>query len=783
MTPKPLPAVLSPVHLALLLASLVGVGLTSAISYLLFHALVELFAITVGFLIGVVAWYTFPFSRNHMLAFLGAAYPAVAGIDLMHTLAYRGMGVFAVPGADLPTQLWIAARGLEACALLLAPRFLDRPLRLNLALAGFATATALLLGLVGFGLFPHMYVEGSGLTRAKVYSEYLIVAVLALAGYRLWRRRGLLDPGVLKLLTAILALTMVSELFFTFYVGVYDLSNLFGHLAKLASFWLVFIALARTSLEEPFRALSRDSTTYDAIPEEIAVVDRDGRIRQVNRVIEARHGASLRLGDPCHPRLHGASIDPAQCPACQAIAAGRAVEGLELFDSASGRWRQITLAPVRDPLALRGMVQVSRDVTERKREELELRRLNRALRTISASNQTLIHAEEEAALLADVCRIVVERGGYPFAWVGFPDEGPERRILPCAWAGAEAGYLSETPFSWGDNPLGHGPAGQALRTGQTVICNDIAGDPRYQPWREAALARGFAATMAFPLLDPARRSLGMLAIYSDAAQVFTDTEVAILNELAGDLGYGINALRAAALRRGEEARTRDWQQRLDGALKETVKALSSLVEMRDPYTAGHQRRVAELAVAIGRELNLAEERLDGLWVGGLIHDVGKIRVPSDILVRPARLTELEFGIIKAHPDTAYEILRDISFPWPVAEMAREHHERLDGTGYPQGLSGAAIRLESRILGVADAVEAMASHRPYRPALGIDAALAEIRARSGARYDPDVVAACARLFEEGRFAWQPAAPEAARPVEEARGSRAAGPGWSVHTGPG
>lgn len=753
-TQKPLLGLLPPTHLVLLLASLVALGLTSAISYLLFHSLVELFAITVGLLIGVVAWYTFPFSRNHMLAFLGAAYPAVAAIDLVHTLAYRGMGVFPVPGADLPTQLWIAARGLEAGALLMAPRFLDRPLRLKLAVAGFASATALLLGLIGFGLFPHMYVEGSGLTRAKVLAEYLIVAVLAGAGYRLWRRRALLDPDVLKLLTAILALTMASELFFTFYVGVYDLSNLLGHLAKLASFWLVFIVLARTSLQEPFRALSRDSTTYDAIPEEIAVIDRDGRVRQVNRVIEARHGANLHLGDPCHARLHGAAIDPAQCPACQAIAAGRAVEGLELFDPASGRWRQITLAPVRDPLALRGMVQVSRDVTERKRGELELQRLNRALRTISSSNQALIHAEEEAALLADVCRIVVERGGYALAWVGFPDEGPERRILPRAWAGAEAGYLSETAFSWGDNPLGQGPAGQALRTGQPVICNDIAGDPRYQPWRAAALARGYAATMAFPLLGPERRSLGMLAIYADQAQAFTDGEVAILNELAGDLGYGINALRAAATRASAEVRTQDWRQRLDSALRSTVHALSSLVEMRDPYTAGHQHRVAELAVAIGRELNLAEERLEGLWVGGLIHDVGKIRVPSDILVRPSRLTELEFGIIKAHPDTAYEILKDISFPWPVAEMAREHHERLDGSGYPQGLSGAAIRLESRILGVADAVEAMASHRPYRPALGIDAALAEIRAQSGTHYDPDVVAACARLFEEARFAWQP-----------------------------
>lgn len=180
---------------------------------------------------------------------------------------------------------------------------------------------------------------------------------------------------------------------------------------------------------------------------------------------------------------------------------------------------------------------------------------------------------------------------------------------------------------------------------------------------------------------------------------------------------------------------------------EIVTAMSDLVETRDPYTAGHQRKVASLSVLIGKELGLPEDKLKALKYAGLTHDIGKLAIPSEILTKPSKLTDLEYEMIKRHPEIGYKILKDIDFPWPVAEIVYEHHERLDGSGYPRGLKNGEILFEARILAVADVVEAMSSYRPYRPALGIDAAIEELKKNEGKLYDPDVVDACLRVLEK------------------------------------
>lgn len=189
---------------------------------------------------------------------------------------------------------------------------------------------------------------------------------------------------------------------------------------------------------------------------------------------------------------------------------------------------------------------------------------------------------------------------------------------------------------------------------------------------------------------------------------------------------------------------------LQRALKGIIHAMAVTVETRDPYTAGHQKRVASLASAIAKQMGLSEDIIDGIRMAGVIHDHGKISVPAEILSKPGSLTELEFGIIKTHPQVGYDILKTIEFPWPVDKMILQHHERLDGSGYPQGLKKRGILLEARIIAVADVIEAMAYHRPYRPALGIEAALDEIRKNSGVLYDPDIVNACLAIFEKGEF---------------------------------
>ncbi|MGD9166246.1 MAG: HD domain-containing protein [Syntrophobacterales bacterium] len=205
-----------------------------------------------------------------------------------------------------------------------------------------------------------------------------------------------------------------------------------------------------------------------------------------------------------------------------------------------------------------------------------------------------------------------------------------------------------------------------------------------------------------------------------------------------------------ARRESAEAEVQSTLDKLRSAMGGVVQAMALTVERRDPYTAGHQRRVADLARAVAAEMALSTHQIDGIRMAGLIHDLGKICVPAEILSKPGQLTELEHTLIQDHPQVGYEILKEIEFPWPVAQIVLQHHERLDGSGYPVGLSGDDIIIEAKTLAVADVVEAMASHRPYRPTLGRDMALEEISQNRGVLYDADVVDACMKLLQEKDF---------------------------------
>jgi PAS domain S-box-containing protein len=193
-------------------------------------------------------------------------------------------------------------------------------------------------------------------------------------------------------------------------------------------------------------------------------------------------------------------------------------------------------------------------------------------------------------------------------------------------------------------------------------------------------------------------------------------------------------------------------ERLRKSLEATINAMAVTVETRDPYTAGHQRRVADLARSIAVEMKLKREQIDSIRMASAIHDIGKISLPTEILTKPTKLSDLEFSLIKTHSLSGYDILKDIEFPWPVADLVLKHHERMNGSGYPQGLKGENIPMEARILAVADVVEAITSHRPYRPALGIDFALEEIFQNRDILYDADVVDACLKLFREKGYTW-------------------------------
>jgi PAS domain S-box-containing protein len=212
----------------------------------------------------------------------------------------------------------------------------------------------------------------------------------------------------------------------------------------------------------------------------------------------------------------------------------------------------------------------------------------------------------------------------------------------------------------------------------------------------------------------------------------------------------VGALRDITERVEAEKREKAYAARLGRALQGTIDAVSRMLEYRDPYTAGHQRRVGDLAASIATNMGMGAEESRALRIIGSIHDIGKIAVPAEILCKPGKLNRPEVDLVRMHPEVGHDLLKHVDFPWPVAKTILEHHERLDGSGYPSGLRGESISLPARVIAVADVVETMATHRPYRPALGLDAALAEIEKQQGRLYDSAVVAACLDLFRNEKY---------------------------------
>lgn len=624
---------------ALLLAAIAG---TSLYSYVLFHSLVEIFRIVVIFAVAALAWNARSQIDSPFLLLAGLAYPAVGLMELLHTLAYKGMGVFPAD-ANLPTQLWIALRGFESVAIVIAAGLPARRRASVPGLAlGFLAAGGTLTGLVLSGRFPDCFVEGQGLTPFKIMAEYAIAGLFATALFLLWRDRAAFGGDILPLVALAMACDILAELAFTQYASVYGAANLVGHLLLLASTYFLYRALLLRGIQRPQLLL----------------------FHQLNREKE---------------------------------------------------------------LLARNEAELARKVAER---TAEVTKSNRRLKLLSASNQTLLHAADQEELVARMCRAVTEVGGFAGAWIGSPDPAGGGRLCLLGASHAEVAAAFGEARSCLAAP--GSPVAEALRTGKPVPFRDCL------PLPPLPAAK---AGIALPL--DGRSGAACLVLWAKEPALLAEEEIPTLEELAADLSFGLTGLR---IKNERESGLRA----LARVMEDTVQAIASTVEMRDPYTAGHQRRVAELSVAIGRELGLAEDRVHAIGLAATIHDLGKITIPAEILTRPGRLSDIEYTLIKTHPDVGHEIIKHIDFPWPIAEAMSQHHERIDGSGYPHGLKGEAIALEARIIGVADVIEAMSSHRPYRPGLGVDAALEEIAKGRGTRFDAEVVDACLRLFRERDF---------------------------------
>lgn len=386
------------------------------------------------------------------------------------------------------------------------------------------------------------------------------------------------------------------------------------------------------------------------------------------------------------------------------------------------------------------------DITELRQAEERIKQLNLVLRAIRNINQLIFEEKDRERLLKGACNSLTETRGYYHSWIVLLDK--EGKIDILAEAGLGKDFLPMlTLLKKGELTY----FGQfALKQEEVVIIEDPASVCPDCPLVKACSDRGSVMAVR---LGREGKIYGVMSVSIPAHFITDKEEQALFMEVAGNVVLGLNSIE---MREKLDKQTHDLKERvkeLKRAMDATIETMSKIVEAKDPYTAGHQQRVSKLATSIAKELNFSEGKIEGIRIASLIHDIGKIGLPTEILSKPIKLSDPEFSLIREHPQIGYNILKSIDFSYPVAEIILQHHERLNGSGYPHHLKGDQILLEARIIGVTDVVEAMSSHRPYRPALGIDKALEEISQNRGILYDPEAVDICFKLFKEKGFKFE------------------------------
>jgi len=477
------------------------------------------------------------------------------------------------------------------------------------------------------------------------------------------------------------------------------------------------------------------------LPFYVMLVDADHHILLVNNAVKNYLGVDPDqiIGEYCPKAIHGLNGPFPGCPLEEAVEKGHAVER-EFIEPKSERWVLSGIYPTEFKTSQHKTVflHMTHDITKRKQAEQKLlssyqtqtvlsKLLNISLLDIPLKKQLQLNLNH----VISIPWLELEKKGSIF----LVEDNPE--VLGMK---AHFGLPPQLLKMWKKVPFGRCLCGRAALSGQVEFADCV--DSRHENRYEGMSPHGH---YCIPILTSGK-VIGVINIYTEEKHKQNKREEEFLCAVA-DMLAGI------IKRKQAEEKIQQNLHNLRQAIEGTIELTALMVEAKDPYTAGHQRRVSVLGSAIAKEMNLSEEQIEGTKIAGLIHDLGKISIPSEILSKPGRITELEFDLIKNHSQIGYNILKTIEFPWPIEQIVLQHHERMDGSGYPSGLSGENILIESRILGVADVVEAISSHRPYRPALGIDKALEEISKNRGILYDPKVVDACLKLFKEKGFKFE------------------------------
>ena len=352
--------------------------------------------------------------------------------------------------------------------------------------------------------------------------------------------------------------------------------------------------------------------------------------------------------------------------------------------------------------------------------------------------------------LQESCEIIHDLDSYDLIWLGLWED-EKKLLIPRAIASSSPQYDQVPLLSVNNLHSLLTPEREALLKAQPILASVSQMKKKNREWAELLSQLGLQTVVCFPLVYQ-QKIYGLINLYSSEEKKFHDNEFSVLAGVADLLAFKIHAHQEESERKRLELEVELQAQKLRKTMEMTIQALAVTIEMRDPYTAGHQRRVAQLASRIAQEMRLEEEQILNVRLAGIIHDIGKIYIPVEILTKPGRLNDYEISMIRSHPRFGFDIIKETDLPKKIGDIIIQHHERMDGSGYPLGLAGEEIHLESRILSVADVVEAMSSHRPYRPALGLEAALEEINQHKEFLFDPDVVDICLDLFAEQKFCW-------------------------------